>query len=53
MPYSNLLRLLEKNGIEYIYVGFAEKNEIKPNTSMLAQFEKIYSIGTETLYRVR
>jgi len=51
--YDEMRAFCKQNGIEYIYVGFAEKNEIKPNTAMLSQFEKVYSIGTETVYRVR
>jgi hypothetical protein len=51
--YENMKKFCEENGIEYIYVGKTEKSELKPNSEMLSQLEKVYSVGSDTLYKVR
>lgn len=50
--YEDMTKFCKENGIEYVYVGASEKNEIKPNGTMLSQLEKVHSIGAETLYKI-
>ena len=48
--YENLKSFCEENGIDYVYVGEHESNV---NQSTMNRLEKVYSIGTETLYKVK
>lgn len=50
--YENMVDFCEKNNIEYVYVGKNEKVNLPLNQQMLDKLEKVYSIGSETLYRV-
>lgn len=50
--YENMKNFCEEHGIEYIYVGRDERGTIKPNQTMLSEFEPVYSAGTNTLYKV-
>lgn len=51
--YEDMIAFCNKNGIEYVYVGSNESNELKPNQSMLGQLETVYSVGRDTLYKVK
>lgn len=40
------------NGISYIYVGASERMDYKINEEMLGSFEKVYTKGNNSLYKV-
>ena len=48
--YENLKSFCEKNGIDYVYVG---EHEGDVNQNTINRLEKVYSVGTETLYKVK
>lgn len=50
--YENLVDFCEEKGIDYVYVGENERNEYSPSEEMLNKLEKVYAIGSETLYKV-
>lgn len=50
--YENLKKFCEENGIDYVYVG-SNENDLNPKQSVLNRLEKVYSVGTETLYKVQ
>lgn len=50
--YEDMLTFCKENNIQYVYVGHAEKSTLSPNQDMLNKLEKVYSIGTEDLYRI-
>lgn len=50
--YNNLVKFCKENDIDYVYVGADEKNKLNLNESALSKLEKVYSVGTETLYKV-
>lgn len=52
--YDNLVSFCRENRIDYVYVGSNEKgtDDYKVNESAISKLEKVYSVGTETLYKV-
>ncbi len=50
--YENLISFCKKNNISYVYVGQNEKNEFKPDSKVTDKLEKVYSCGTEALYKI-
>ena len=48
--YENLKSFCEENGIDYVYVGEHESNV---SQSTMDRLDKVYSVGTETLYKVK
>ncbi len=50
--YEEIKEFCNNKNISYIYVGEYEKNILKPNMDEINKFEKIATMGTETLYKV-
>lgn len=52
--YDNLVKFCKEKGIDYVYVGSNENgsNDYTVNKSAVSRLEKVYSTGTETLYKV-
>jgi len=50
---EDLNTFCKERGIDYVYVGGNENNEFKPDTSIFSALEKVHTIGTETLYKVK
>ena len=50
--YENLIEFCKEKCIDYVYVGENELNEYSPPEETLNRLQKIYSVGTETLYKV-
>lgn len=48
---DNMLRFCEENDIDYVYVGNNESRNV--STGALSKLEKVNTIGTETLYKVK
>ena len=51
--YEELLRFCEENGIDYVYVGNAERRDLSVNENTLARLTKVHQEGSETLYKVK
>lgn len=51
--YEEMKKFCEEKGIEYVYVGGSESSELSPNSAMLNKLEKVYSVGRDTLYKVK
>lgn len=51
--YDEMVKFCNENNIEYVYVGSSEMSEFSPNKTMLAQLEEVYTVGANTLYRVK
>ena len=50
--YEDLIRFCRENDIDYVYVGNDEKKNLSVNNDSIERLEKVYSIGTESLYKV-
>ena len=50
--YEELTEFCNDKGIDYVYVGKNERNSFSVSEDTLNKLEKIYTIGTETLYKV-
>ena len=50
---KDLNAFCKERSIDYIYVGSNEVNKYKPDNSVFSELERVYTIGTETLYKVK
>lgn len=50
--YAELESFCKDNGIDYVYVG-SNESQLNPNQTALSKLEKVHSVGTETLYRIK
>ena len=52
--YEELMQFCKENNISYVYVGADEKNssDYTVNENAINRLEKVYSAGTEALYKI-
>ena len=50
---DELVDFCKDNGISYVYVGENERNEHQPSEETLSGLEEVFTVGSETLYRVK
>jgi len=50
--YKNLVQFCKQKGIQYVYIGGNERNELEINEELLTNLEEVYSSGSEVLYKV-
>ena len=50
--YEELHKFCKENGIDYVYVGANEKSAYKISQETLLSLERVYNIGTETMYKI-
>ncbi len=50
---EELTEFCKDNGITYVYVGKNERNEHSPSEETLSRLEKVFSVGSESLYAIK
>lgn len=51
--YEELETFCDQNGIDYIYIGDNERNSFDINENTVSKLEKVYTQGTESLYKIK
>ncbi len=51
--YEDLSRFCREKGIDYVYIGDNERGKFTINPDIINRLEKVYSSGSEALYKIR